>query len=167
MKSKTWLAAFCGAGLLLAFASFAAPHKDAKAPAHYPITKTDAQWRKILTPAQYYILREKGTEAPGSGKYYQFWQKGTYVCAADGNPLFSSSAKYNHDGWPTFSALISKNAVKLIPDNSLGMERTEVVCAKCGGHLGHLFDDGPPPKGERYCMDSDALKFIPAKSAKK
>lgn len=171
MNSKTWLAAFCGLGLLFAYATVAAPRRavnETKAPAHYPITKTDAQWRKQLTPAQYHILREKGTEAPGSGKYDQFWGKGTYVCAADGNPLFSSDTKYDpHEGWPSFWAPLSKKNVLNVSDRSLLMERTEVVCAKCGGHLGHLFDDGPKPTGQRYCMDSDALKFIPATPAKK
>ena len=123
----------------------------------------------MLTPAQYDILRDKGTEPPGSGKYDQFWKHGTYVCAACANPLFSSDTKYDpHEGWPSFWKPISDTAVVKQPDHSLGMDRDEIVCARCGGHLGHVFDDGPPPTGLRYCMDSLALRFIPApKTAKK
>ena len=136
----------------------------AKPAHHFPVTKTDAEWKKILTPEQYYILRQQGTEAPGSGKYDQFWQKGTYVCAACANPLFSSDTKYDpHEGWPSFWKTLSPKSVYMASDNSLGMSRTEVECARCGGHLGHLFDDGPKPTGLRYCMDSAALKFVAAK----
>ncbi len=130
---------------------------------HFPVTHTDAQWRKMLTPAQYDILRDAGTEPPGSGVYNEFWKRGTYDCAGCGNPLFSSATKYDpHEGWPSFWQTISPSAVVTRGDDSLGMERTEVRCAECGSHLGHRFNDGPPPTGLRYCMDSLALKFIPA-----
>lgn len=160
--------ALCIGGLWLSYATLCSPATEADsakqaATAPYPITHTDAAWKKLLTPAQYYILREKGTEMAGTGKYNEFWKKGTYVCAATGEPLFSSDTKYEaQEGWPSFWAPISKNAVRLVTDNSLGMERTEVVDALSGSHLGHLFNDGPKPTGLRYCIDSDALIFIPA-----
>ena len=164
------VSAVLAAGGLLAYGKMALSGSDAAdAAAHFPVTHTDAEWHKILTPAQYDILRDKGTEPPGSGKYDQFWKRGTYVCAACANPLFSSDTKYDpHEGWPSFWKPISDTAVVKQPDHSLGMDRDEIVCARCGGHLGHVFDDGPPPTGLRYCMDSLALKFIPApKAAKK
>ncbi|MBV9850797.1 MAG: peptide-methionine (R)-S-oxide reductase MsrB [Armatimonadetes bacterium] len=160
------VSAIVAAGGLLAYGKTAFSG-GAATPHHFPVTHTDAEWRKILTPAQYEILREKGTEPPGSGQYDQFWQRGTYVCAGCGNPLFSSATKYDpHEGWPSFWKPISDKAVITQPDYSLGMERMEVECARCGGHLGHVFDDGPQPTGLRYCMDSLALKFIPAPKKK-
>lgn len=130
---------------------------------HFSVTHTDAEWRKILTPAQYGILREAGTEPPGSGTYNDFWKAGTYDCAGCGNPLFSSATKYDaHEGWPSFWQTLRPSAVVTRPDYSMEMERTEVLCSRCGSHLGHLFDDGPPPTGLRYCMDSLALRFVPA-----
>src|SRR5579875_474685 len=127
----------------------------------YPVQLTDAQWRQRLTPAQYYILRQKGTEPPGTGKYDHFFKKGTYYSAATLQPLFSSETKFDSGtGWPSFYAPINPDAVRLVKDNSDGMERWEVVDSKSGSHLGHVFDDGPPPTGKRYCMDSDALIFV-------
>lgn len=124
----------------------------------------DTDWKDKLTPEQYRVLREKGTEAPGSGKYVHFYEDGMYHCAACGQPLFPSDAKYESTvpgliGWPAFSEAASKGAVKLQDDDSLSMHRTEVVCSNCGSHLGHLFADDSSPNGQHYCINSVCLDF--------
>lgn len=125
---------------------------------------TDDEWKKVLTEEQYHVLREKGTERPFTGEYYKHFEKGVYVCAACGNPLFTSDTKFDSPcGWPSFDKAIEKSVV-FKEDRSVGMLRTEVMCANCGGHLGHVFDDGPEETtGNRFCTNSVSIKFIPAK----
>lgn len=124
------------------------------------INKTDEEWRKELSPEQYHVLREKGTERPFSGVYNSTQDEGTYLCAACGNELFDSETKFDSGcGWPSFYAPIAEGNVKAETDTSHGMKRTEITCAKCGSHLGHVFDDGPQPTGQRYCMNSVSLKL--------
>ena len=129
-------------------------------PDEFPVRKTEAEWKKALTPDQFYILREKGTERPFTGKYHDNHAAGSYYCAADGNLLFFSDTKFESGtGWPSFFAPATANSVKVASDDTFGMSRDEIVCAKCGGHLGHVFNDGPKPTGQRYCMDGNALAF--------
>ena len=124
------------------------------------INKTEEEWKKELSPDAYHVLREKGTEAPFTGKFYLNKDKGVYVCGACGNELFTSDMKFDSGcGWPSFDKEIAGGKIIKKVDKSFGMMRTEILCARCGSHLGHLFDDGPTETGERYCVNSLSLEF--------
>ena len=132
----------------------------------FEVALSDAQWRQRLTPAQYAVLRQAATERPGSSPLLNEHRKGIFACAGCALPLFSSATKFDSGtGWPSFWQPLA-NAVRTSADTELGYERTEVHCRRCGGHLGHVFDDGPRPTGKRYCMDGVALNFAPAKGGK-
>ena len=125
-----------------------------------PVDISNNEWKKILPQDVYHIAREKGTERPFTGKYNDFSEVGTYYCAACGNPLFKSDGKFNSScGWPSFFEPINEESIIYLPDNTHGMKRTEVECGRCKAHLGHVFEDGPPPTGLRYCINSVILDF--------
>ena len=129
----------------------------------WKITRSDEEWRRILTPEQYRITRQQGTEPPFTGEYHNFKGEGIYVCSNCGNPLFNSAAKYDSGtGWPSFWDVVDANKVKLAEDSSHGMRRIEATCANCDAHLGHVFPDGPQPTGQRYCINSLSLSFEPS-----
>lgn len=127
----------------------------------FEVTKTDAQWRETLTPEQFHVLRKHGTERAGTSPLDKVYDQGTYLCAGCNQPLFSSDTKFNSGtGWPSFYQPLEQ-AIETTVDRSFFMTRVEVHCSRCGGHLGHVFNDGPAPTGQRYCMNGVALKFVP------
>jgi len=129
------------------------------------VERTDEEWREILTPEQYRVLRQKGTEYPFTGGYCNHHADGTYTCAACGQELFASGTKFESGcGWPSFYDALDQGSVRFIEDHTHGMSRTEVVCSRCGGHLGHVFNDGPRPTGQRYCINSASLNFKGSRS---
>ena len=147
--------------ILLVFAFSSCMQAQTGGSEKFPVTRTDAEWKKLLTPLQYAVTREEGTETPFRNAYWDNHEQGMYQCIGCGQALFSSQTKFESGtGWPSFYQPIQKNAVAEHTDRTAGMVRTEVHCSRCGCHLGHIFDDGPKPTGLRYCMNSASLKFV-------
>jgi peptide-methionine (R)-S-oxide reductase len=159
MSRRAWLAGSAGLGALVAFWWM---QEDEVQAANFEVVRTDAEWKQRLTPAQFKVLRQHGTERPFSSPLDREKRAGTFACAGCELPLFSSETKYDSGtGWPSFTRPMA-NAIGTKTDRSLLMTRTEVHCRRCGGHLGHVFNDGPPPTGLRYCMNGVAMTFRPA-----
>jgi peptide-methionine (R)-S-oxide reductase len=158
MKNLLGLLAFTS--IILACSGYTQQDKPRK----FEVTKTDMEWRKQLTPEQYQVARQKGTERAFTGEYHDNHDKGKYQCIGCKLDLFSSETKFDSGtGWPSFFAPIADKNVLVVTDNSHGMVRDEVVCSRCGSHLGHVFDDGPKPTGKRFCMNSVSLSFVKGK----
>lgn len=154
--------------LLTLIACGQAKDKKSEASKIVPVKKTVAEWKAQLTPEEYYVLREKGTEQAFTGKYWDNHEHGVYYCAACNQELFASDTKFESGtGWPSFYKPIKNELIAVGTDTSFGMVRDEVVCSRCGGHLGHVFDDGPKPTGLRYCLNSVSLKFEKTPNAEK
>ena len=161
---RSFLAGGASAGLLLGLSPLltSVARAASAAPERFEVTHSDAEWRILLSPQAYNVLRQEGTELPYSSQLNSEHRNGTFACAGCALPLYSSKTKFeSHTGWPSFWQPLD-NAVKNREDTTLGMVRTEVHCRRCGGHLGHVFDDGPKPTGLRYCMNGVAMKFTPA-----
>jgi len=176
MTPRHWIPLLVVAALLLSSGTLAGQRQTMEKPLNPYYSRTDihklnlpdAVWKKVLSPEVYAVARKKGTEEAFSGKFWDYTGKGTYYCAACGNALFRSDAKFASTcGWPSFFEVVRKGSVLYLPDHSYGMDRTEVQCGRCGAHLGHLFDDGPPPTGKRFCMNSIVLDFEPDKPESK
>ena len=166
MNRRSFLTSALALGALAAINRHGVAASDKERKGVGRVVKTDEEWRRLLTPEQYEVTRRKGTEAPGSSPLVEEHRRGTFLCVCCDLPLFSSKAKYDsHTGWPSFWQPINRRHVRQQEDRSLPSEvRTEVLCARCDAHLGHVFDDGPEPTGLRYCMNGVALKFVAGKA---